>query len=89
MNDIKKCVKNLNEYQIDNIKELLNAMKNNLNLKNQMDNFINENDNIETIKNKLNILNGKINFRNQYYIILINNFNQILNAYEKNVLEIK
>ena len=71
MNDIKKCLKNLNEYQIDNIKELLNAMKNNLNLKNQMDNFINENDNIETIKNKLNILNGKINFRNQYYIILI------------------
>ena len=89
MNDIKKCLKNLNEYQIDNIKKLLVAMKNNLNLKNQMDNFINENDNIETIKNKLNILNGKINFRNQYYIILINNFNQILNAYEKNVLEIK
>jgi hypothetical protein len=89
MNDIKKCVKNLNEYQIDNIKKLLVAMKNNLNLKYQMDNYINEKEDIETIKNKLNILNGKINFRNEYYIILINNFNQILNSYEKNISQIK
>ena len=89
MNDIKKCLKNLNEYQIDNIKKLLVAMKNNINLKNQMDNNINEKDDIETIKNKLNILNGKINFRNEYYIILINNFNQIFNSYEKNVSQIK
>jgi hypothetical protein len=89
MNDIKKCVKNLNEYQIDNIKKLLVAMKNNLNLKYQMDNYINEKEDIETIKNKLNILNGKIHFRNEYYIILINNFNQILNSYEKNISQIK
>ena len=69
MNDIKKCLKNLNEYQIDN--------------------YINEKEDIETIKNKLNILNGKIHFRNEYYIILINNFNQIFNSYEKNVSKIK
>jgi hypothetical protein len=89
MNDVKKIIKNLIEFQIDNIKNLLVTMNNNIKMKIQMDNYINNKDNIEIIKNKLNIFNGDIHFRNEYYISLINNFNKICFSYDKNISQIK
>ena len=89
MNDVKKIIKNLIEFQIDNIKNLLVTMNNNIKMKIQMDNYINNKDNVEIIKNKLNIFNGDIHFRNEYYISLINNFNKICFSYDKNISQIK
>lgn len=85
MNDINKCLKNIKQFHLENLKTVLVAMKKNCLVKQNFDNFPSENLESEIIQNYLNIFKSKSRFREACYLNWLYNLHKIIKSYDEAV----
>lgn len=89
MNEIKKCIKKIRDFYIENIKSNLIAMNKNVQIKHQLDMVLTGEKEINEIINMFSITNKDKLFFDKNYTLLIDNFNKITKNYCDNVNNLK
>ena len=89
MNEIKKCIKKIRDFYIENIKSNLIAMNKNVQIKHQLDMVLTGEKEINEIINMFSLTNKDKLFFDKNYTLLIDNFNKITKNYCDNVNNLK